>query len=139
MSSAVRAVTPALEVCPKVAQYNDLESVRQVLAAHRGQVAAVILEPIMGNMGLIPPQPGFLEGLRQLTEEEGILLIFDEVISGFRAARGGAQELYGIRPDLTCLGKIIGGGLPVGAFGGRADIMDRLAPLGDVYQAGTLT
>ena len=122
-----------------VAQYNDLESVRQVLAAHRGQVAAVILEPIMGNMGLIPPQPGFLEGLRQLTEEEGILLIFDEVISGFRAARGGAQELYGIRPDLTCLGKIIGGGLPVGAFGGRADIMDRLAPLGDVYQAGTLS
>ena len=122
-----------------VAQYNDLESVRQVLAAHRGQVAAVILEPIMGNMGLIPPQTGFLEGLRQLTEEEGILLIFDEVISGFRAARGGAQELYGIRPDLTCLGKIIGGGLPVGAFGGRADIMDRLAPLGDVYQAGTLS
>ena len=122
-----------------VAQYNDLESVRQVLAAHRGQVAAVILEPIMGNMGLIPPQPGFLEGLRQLTQEEGILLIFDEVISGFRAARGGAQELYGIRPDLTCLGKIIGGGLPVGAFGGRADIMDRLAPLGDVYQAGTLS
>lgn len=122
-----------------VAQYNDLESVRAVLAAHRGEVAAVILEPIMGNMGLIPPQPGFLQGLRQLTEEEGILLIFDEVISGFRAARGGAQELYGIRPDLTCLGKIIGGGLPVGAFGGRADIMDRLAPLGDVYQAGTLS
>ena len=122
-----------------VAQYNDLESVRAVLAAHRGEVAAVILEPIMGNMGLIPPEPGFLQGLRQLTEEEGILLIFDEVISGFRAARGGAQELYGIRPDLTCLGKIIGGGLPVGAFGGRADIMDRLAPLGDVYQAGTLS
>ena len=115
-----------------VAQYNDLESVRAVLEAHRNEVAAVILEPIMGNMGLIPPQPGFLQGLRQLTEEEGILLIFDEVISGFRAARGGAQELYGIRPDLTCLGKIIGGGLPVGAFGGRADIMDRLAPLGDV-------
>ena len=122
-----------------VAQYNDLESVRAVLAAHRGEVAAVILEPIMGNMGLIPPQPGFLQGLRQLTQQEGILLIFDEVISGFRAARGGAQELYGIRPDLTCLGKIIGGGLPVGAFGGRADIMDRLAPLGDVYQAGTLS
>ncbi len=122
-----------------VAQYNDLESVRAVLEAHRDEVAAVILEPIMGNMGLIPPQPGFLQGLRQLTEEEGILLIFDEVISGFRAARGGAQELYGIRPDLTCLGKIIGGGLPVGAFGGRADIMDRLAPLGDVYQAGTLS
>ena len=122
-----------------VAQYNDLESVRAVLEAHRDEVAAVILEPIMGNMGLIPPESGFLQGLRQLTEEEGILLIFDEVISGFRAARGGAQELYGIRPDLTCLGKIIGGGLPVGAFGGRADIMDRLAPLGDVYQAGTLS
>ena len=122
-----------------VAQYNDLESVGAVLAAHRDEVAAVILEPIMGNMGLIPPESGFLQGLRQLTEEEGILLIFDEVISGFRAARGGAQELYGIRPDLTCLGKIIGGGLPVGAFGGRADIMDRLAPLGDVYQAGTLS
>ena len=103
-----------------VAQYNDLENVRAVLEAHRGEVAAVILEPIMGNMGLIPPQPGFLQGLRQLTQEEGILLIFDEVISGFRAARGGAQELYGIRPDLTCLGKIIGGGLPVGAFGGLA-------------------
>ena len=120
-----------------VATYNDIESVRRTLEAHRGKVAAIILEPIMGNMGLIPPAPGFLEELRRVTEEEGVLLIFDEVISGFRAARGGAQELYGIRPDLTCLGKIIGGGLPVGAFGGRADIMDRLAPLGDVYQAGT--
>ncbi|MBF1371387.1 MAG: glutamate-1-semialdehyde 2,1-aminomutase [Porphyromonas sp.] len=122
-----------------VATYNDIESVRRALEAHRGEVAAIILEPIMGNMGLIPPAPGFLEELRRVTEEEGVLLIFDEVISGFRAARGGAQELYGIRPDLTCLGKIIGGGLPVGAFGGRADIMDRLAPLGDVYQAGTLS
>ena len=122
-----------------VATYNDIESVRRTLGAHRGEVAAIILEPIMGNMGLIPPAPGFLEELRRVTEEEGVLLIFDEVISGFRAARGGAQELYGIRPDLTCLGKIIGGGLPVGAFGGRADIMDRLAPLGDVYQAGTLS
>lgn len=122
-----------------VATYNDIESVRRTLEAHRGEVAAIILEPIMGNMGLIPPAPGFLEELRRVTEEEGVLLIFDEVISGFRAARGGAQELYGIRPDLTCLGKIIGGGLPVGAFGGRADIMDRLAPLGDVYQAGTLS
>ena len=98
-----------------------------------------LLRTTTGNMGLIPPAPGFLEELRRVTEEEGVLLIFDEVISGFRAARGGAQELYGIRPDLTCLGKIIGGGLPVGAFGGRADIMDRLAPLGDVYQAGTLS
>lgn len=122
-----------------VAQYNDLQSIESVLTAHQGQVAAVILEPIMGNMGLIPPVAGFLQGLRALTEREGVLLIFDEVISGFRAARGGAQELYGIRPDLTCLGKIIGGGLPVGAFGGRAELMDRLAPLGDVYQAGTLS
>ena len=122
-----------------VATYNDIESVRRLLETHRGEVAAIILEPIMGNMGLIPPAPGFLEELRRVTEEAGVLLIFDEVISGFRAARGGAQELYGIRPDLTCLGKIIGGGLPVGAFGGRADIMERLAPLGDVYQAGTLS
>lgn len=122
-----------------VATYNDIESVRRLLEEYRGQVAAVILEPIMGNMGLIPPAPSFLEELRRLTELEDVLLIFDEVISGFRAARGGAQELYGVRPDLTCLGKIIGGGLPVGAFGGRADIMERLAPLGDVYQAGTLS
>lgn len=122
-----------------VATYNDIESVRRLLEEYRGQVAAVILEPIMGNMGLIPPTPSFLEELRRLTELEDVLLIFDEVISGFRAARGGAQELYGVRPDLTCLGKIIGGGLPVGAFGGRADIMERLAPLGGVYQAGTLS
>ena len=122
-----------------VATYNDIESVRRLLDEYRGQVAAVILEPIMGNMGLIPPAPSFLEELRRLTELEDVLLIFDEVISGFRAARGGAQELYGVRPDLTCLGKIIGGGLPVGAFGGRADIMEHLAPLGDVYQAGTLS
>ena len=122
-----------------VATYNDIESVRRLLEQYRGQVAAVILEPIMGNMGLIPPAPSFLEELRRLTELEDVLLIFDEVISGFRAARGGAQELYGVRPDLTCLGKIIGGGLPVGAFGGRADIMEHLAPLGDVYQAGTLS
>lgn len=122
-----------------VATYNDIESVRRLLEEYRGQVAAVILEPIMGNMGLIPPAPSFLEELRRLTELEDVLLIFDEVISGFRAARGGAQELYGVGPDLTCLGKIIGGGLPVGAFGGRADIMERLAPLGDVYQAGTLS
>ncbi|WP_298576139.1 glutamate-1-semialdehyde 2,1-aminomutase [uncultured Porphyromonas sp.] len=122
-----------------VAIYNDIESVRRLLEEYRGQVAAVILEPIMGNMGLIPPAPSFLEELRRLTELEDVLLIFDEVISGFRAARGGAQELYGVRPDLTCLGKIIGGGLPVGAFGGRADIMEHLAPLGDVYQAGTLS
>lgn len=122
-----------------VAQFNDLSSVEALLKQYPDQIAAVILEPIMGNMGLIPPQPGFLSELRQLTEQHGVLLIFDEVISGFRAARGGAQELYGVRPDLTCLGKIIGGGLPVGAFGGRADLMERLAPAGDVYQAGTLS
>lgn len=122
-----------------IGRYNDITSIHQLLEAHRGEVAAVILEPIMGNMGLIPPSPTFLTELRQLTEQEGILLIFDEVISGLRAARGGAQELYNIRPDLTCLGKIIGGGLPVGAFGGRADIMAHLSPLGAVYQAGTLS
>lgn len=122
-----------------VATYNDLDSVRTLLDSYAGEVAAVILEPIMGNMGLILPDADFLTGLRALTAERGVLLVFDEVISGFRAARGGAQELYGIRPDLTCLGKIIGGGLPVGAFGGRADIMDCLSPLGPVYQAGTLS
>lgn len=122
-----------------VARYNDTESVRAVLEEYRGSVAAVILEPVMGNMGLIPPQPGFLESLRQLTLEHRVLLIFDEVISGFRAARGGVQELYNIKPDLTCLGKIIGGGLPVGAFGGRREIMEQLSPLGPVYQAGTLS
>lgn len=122
-----------------VAVFNDIESVRLLLEKFRGEVAAVILEPVMGNMGLILPQPGFLKALRELTEAEGVLLIFDEVISGFRAARGGAQELFGVRPDLTCLGKIIGGGLPVGAFGGRAEIMDYLSPNGPVYQAGTLS
>lgn len=132
-------ITPQTTENTLVATYNDLESVRHLLQTYAGEVAAVILEPVMGNMGLILPEEGFLSGLRALTEEAGVLLIFDEVISGFRAARGGAQELYGIRPDLTCLGKIIGGGLPVGAFGGRADIMDYLSPLGPVYQAGTLS
>ncbi|MDY6121668.1 MAG: glutamate-1-semialdehyde 2,1-aminomutase [Porphyromonas sp.] len=122
-----------------VATYNDIDSVRLLLDTHPNEVAAVILEPIMGNMGLILPQGNFLQELRDLTQDRGVILIFDEVISGFRAAKGGAQELYGIRPDLTCLGKIIGGGLPVGAFGGRADIMDKLSPLGPVYQAGTLS
>ena len=121
-----------------IAHYNDLESVDRVCRAHRGKVAAVIVEPIAGNMGVVPPAPGFLEGLRQLCDDGGILLIFDEVISGFRAARGGAQAVYGVRPDLTCLGKIIGGGLPVGAYGGRADLMAQVAPAGPVYQAGTL-
>lgn len=122
-----------------VATYNDIASVERIAEQHRGQIAAIILEPIMGNMGLVLPAEGFLSGLRALCDREGILLIFDEVISGLRTSKGGAQELYGIRPDLTCLGKIIGGGLPVGAFGGRADIMDCLSPLGNVYQAGTLS
>jgi glutamate-1-semialdehyde 2,1-aminomutase len=122
-----------------VAAYNDLESVRQVFAAHRNQIAAVIVEPIAGNMGIVPPADGFLAGLREITAGAGALLIFDEVISGFRAAAGGAQALARVRPDLTCLGKIIGGGLPVGAYGGRADLMALVSPAGPVYQAGTLS
>jgi glutamate-1-semialdehyde 2,1-aminomutase len=120
-------------------RYNDLEEVESVFARHRGEIACVILEPVVGNAGTILPQPGFLEGLRQICTREGALLIFDEVMTGFRVALGGAQALYGITPDLTTLGKIIGGGLPVGAFGGRAEIMNQLAPLGPVYQAGTLS
>jgi len=122
-----------------VARFNDLESVKALLRASRGEVAALIVEPVMGNVGVIPPAEGFLAGLRELCSEEKVVLIFDEVITGFRVALGGAQELYGVRPDLTCLGKIIGGGLPVGAFGGRREIMEMLAPLGPVYQAGTLS
>ena len=122
-----------------LARYNDLDSVSQLCTAHEGSIAALIVEPIAGNMGLVPPADGFLRGLRELCTRHGIVLIFDEVISGFRASAGGAQALYGIRPDLTCLGKIIGGGLPVGAYGGRAEIMDRVAPAGPVYQAGTLS
>ncbi|MBA3884894.1 MAG: glutamate-1-semialdehyde 2,1-aminomutase [Acidobacteria bacterium] len=122
-----------------LARYNDLASVERVIAGNRGEVAAVFVEPIAGNMGLVPPRPGFLEGLRTLCDREGILLVFDEVISGFRASPGGAQRVYGIRPDLTCLGKIIGGGLPVGAYGGRAALMALVAPAGPVYQAGTLS
>ena len=122
-----------------VAAYNDLGSVRRVFDAHRDQIAAVIVEPIAGNMGVVPPADGFLAGLREITAGAGALLIFDEVISGFRAAAGGAQALAGVRPDLTCLGKIIGGGLPVGAYGGRADLMELVSPAGPVYQAGTLS
>jgi glutamate-1-semialdehyde 2,1-aminomutase len=122
-----------------LARYNDLESVSTLCAAHEGSIAALIVEPIAGNMGLVPPADGFLGGLRDLCTRHRIVLIFDEVISGFRASAGGAQALYGIRPDLTCLGKIIGGGLPVGAYGGRAEIMDLVAPAGPVYQAGTLS
>ncbi len=121
------------------AQYNDLDSVRRVMEAATGEVAAVFVEPIAGNMGLVPPAEGFLAGLREICDRAGALLVFDEVISGFRAAPGGAQQLFMVRPDLTCLGKIIGGGLPVGAYGGRADVMALVAPEGPVYQAGTLS
>ena len=122
-----------------VVPYNDLAAVEEAFTRHRGEIAAVIIEPIAANMGVVPPAPGFLEGLRDLTRKHGALLIFDEVISGFRVAYGGAQELFGVVPDLTCLGKIIGGGLPVGAYGGRREIMEMMAPLGPVYQAGTLS
>jgi glutamate-1-semialdehyde 2,1-aminomutase len=122
-----------------LARYNDLSSVEALWKAHGDRIAAVIVEPIAGNMGVVPPAGGFLQGLRTFATNHDIVLIFDEVISGFRASPGGAQELFGITPDLTCLGKIIGGGLPVGAYGGRADIMDMVAPAGPVYQAGTLS
>ena len=122
-----------------LATYNDLRSVEQACDGHPDQIAAVIVEPIAGNMGVVPPADRFLNGLRDLCTRRGILLVFDEVISGFRASAGGAQQLFGITPDLTCLGKIIGGGLPVGAYGGRADLMDLVAPAGPVYQAGTLS
>jgi len=132
-------VTEATARDTVTARFNDLESVRRRLQAHVGTVAAVIVEPVVGNMGVVAPRPGFLEGLRQLCNEYGALLVFDEVMTGFRVARGGAQELYGIKPDLTTLGKVIGGGLPVGAYGGRADLMSKIAPEGPVYQAGTLS
>ncbi|HEY1807948.1 MAG TPA: glutamate-1-semialdehyde 2,1-aminomutase [Acidobacteriaceae bacterium] len=118
---------------------NDVAAVEAAFEKHNGEIACIIVEPVVGNAGCIPPAPGFLESLRRLTSENGSLLIFDEVMTGFRVSLGGAQELYGIRPDLTTLGKILGGGLPCGAFGGRAAIMDQLAPLGPVYQAGTLS
>ena len=122
-----------------VVPFNDSEAVQAVFAANKGQIAGIIAEPVPGNAGLYPPKPGYLDFLRKITAENGALLIFDEVMTGFRVAWGGAQQRFGIRPDLSCFGKIIGGGLPVGAFGGRADIMDCLAPLGTVYQAGTLS
>lgn len=120
-----------------VVPYNDLAAIESACAA--GDIAAVIVEPVAGNMGLVLPQPGYLEGLREITRKHGTVLIFDEVMSGFRCAFGGAQAIYGVTPDLTCLGKIVGGGLPAAAFGGRAEIMQKLAPLGPVYQAGTLS
>jgi glutamate-1-semialdehyde 2,1-aminomutase len=122
-----------------VCAYNDVDGVRGAVERHADDLAAIVVEPIAGNMGVVPPEPGFLEALRALADASGALLVFDEVITGFRVARGGAQELYGITPDLTVLGKIAGGGLPLAAFGGRADVMDRLAPAGPVYQAGTLS
>lgn len=122
-----------------VARYNDLESVEKIFHQVGEEIAAVIVEPVAGNMGCVPPRPGFLEGLRDITRKYGALLIFDEVMTGFRVAYGGAQEVYKVQPDLTCLGKIIGGGLPVGAYGGRRDIMELVAPSGPVYQAGTLS
>lgn len=121
-----------------VARYNDLDSVRELFAQHGEEIAAVIVEPVAGNMGVVPPVDGFLNGLRDLTEAFGSLLIFDEVMTGFRVSFGGAQERYGIDPDLTCLGKIIGGGMPLAAFGGKRRYLEELAPLGPVYQAGTL-
>jgi glutamate-1-semialdehyde 2,1-aminomutase len=122
-----------------VLPYNDLSAVQKAFEQHGTDIAGVIVEPVAGNMGVVPPREGFLEGLRIMTRQHGGLLIFDEVITGFRVAFGGAQERYRVIPDLTCLGKIIGGGLPVGAYGGRKDIMERVAPLGPVYQAGTLS
>jgi glutamate-1-semialdehyde 2,1-aminomutase len=122
-----------------LAPYNDADAVAALFAAHPGQIAAIIVEPIAGNMGCVPPRPGYLERLRALCSEAGAVLIFDEVMTGFRVAPGGAQERYGVTPDLTCLGKIVGGGMPVGAYGGRREIMQKVAPLGPVYQAGTLS
>ena len=121
------------------APYNDIEAVKSAVDRYGDEIACVIVEPVAGNMGVVPPVHGFLEGLREITAERDILLIFDEVITGFRLTYGGFQNIAGIKPDLTCLGKIIGGGLPVGAFGGRRDIMEKLAPIGPVYQAGTLS
>jgi glutamate-1-semialdehyde 2,1-aminomutase len=122
-----------------VAPYNDLDAVESLLKERGADVAAVIVEPIVGNVGVVPPKSGFLEGLRRLCDQHGALLIFDEVITGFRVGKGGAQAKYGVRPDMTLLGKIVGGGLPVGAYGGRRDVMSRVAPAGPVYQAGTLS
>ncbi len=122
-----------------VAPYNDLRAVEQLFTASGKEIAAVIVEPVAANMGVVAPRSGFLQGLREITSSSGALLIFDEVITGFRVAYGGAQALYGCTPDLTCLGKIIGGGLPVGAYGGKREIMEMIAPLGPVYQAGTLS
>ena len=134
-----KGVPAALAELTLTVAFNDLDAVRDLFRRRGDRIAAVIVEPVAGNMGVVPPLSGFLEGLREVTREHGALLIFDEVITGFRVAYGGAQELYGVRPDLTCLGKIIGGGLPVGAYGGSRTVMSEVAPLGGVYQAGTLS
>jgi glutamate-1-semialdehyde 2,1-aminomutase len=135
----VPGVTAGASMDTLTAPYNDLEAVAQLVKDNAGEIAAIIIEPVAGNMGCIVPQPGFMEGLRAICDKEGILLIFDEVMTGFRLAAGGAQERLGIRADLVTYGKVIGGGMPVGAFGGRKDVMERIAPLGNVYQAGTLS
>jgi glutamate-1-semialdehyde 2,1-aminomutase len=122
-----------------IARFNDLDSVRMLFENNNAEIAAIILEPVAGNMGCVLPEPGFLEGLRKMSTETGALLIFDEVMTGFRLSLGGVQELYNIKPDLTTLGKIIGGGFPVGAYGGKSEIMDSISPSGPVYQAGTLS
>ncbi len=132
-------VTVATAKDTLIAEYNNIESVEKIFKKKENSIAAVIVEPVAGNMGVIPPASGFLESLRSITKKYGALLIFDEVITGFRLTKGGAQELYGVIPDITTLGKIIGGGLPVGAYGGKKEIMEKLAPLGPVYQAGTLS
>jgi glutamate-1-semialdehyde 2,1-aminomutase len=132
-------VPAALAALTHNARYNDLDSVGGIFARNSGEIAAVIVEPVVGNMGVVPPRQGFLEGLRQLCDRHGALLVFDEVITGFRIARGGAQERFGVRADLTTMGKVVGGGLPLGAYGGRADILDKVSPTGPVYQAGTLS
>lgn len=132
-------VTKAAAADTLIATYNDLASVERLFKANKGKIAALCVEPIAGNMGLVPPAAGFLQGLRDLCDAHGALLVFDEVISGFRASAGGAQQVYGVTPDVTCLGKIIGGGLPVGAYGGKAEVMELVSPAGPVYQAGTLS
>jgi glutamate-1-semialdehyde 2,1-aminomutase len=134
-----KGVPAALAALTITLEFNDHVGVRELFRRRGGEIAAVIVEPVAGNMGVVPPAPGFLEALRELTSEHGALLVFDEVITGFRIAYGGAQERYGVRPDITCLGKIIGGGLPVGAYGASRAIMENVSPLGGVYQAGTLS
>ncbi|MBN1422580.1 MAG: glutamate-1-semialdehyde 2,1-aminomutase, partial [Planctomycetes bacterium] len=132
-------VPRALAELTLVARYNDADGVRALAERHRGQIAAIFVEPVAGNMGCVPPNEGFLEALREIADAEGILLVFDEVMTGFRLAPGGAQEIYGVRPDVTTLGKILGGGLPIGAYGGARILMEKIAPAGPIYQAGTLS